>query len=268
MSTSIDTPIPCRVCGAPMIEDGAAHAVVVHCEYCSSREQLPADAAQRVVTLRQRLAEIGAARQALEAPALAIANLAERYPRMIAPSALMMLAVAGLASAQTFVHAFGLPFSGAIRANVMLSALAGPLQIAMVLVTVLGGTVLALRSYAAELRPALEARATDGNRYRCRACGGDMEAGAHHGAFVTCPYCRSQNLLGKTSAAARAAQLQRTIDEYRARAQGQQPLIVQAAARYKRRVQLITGLVAVANVLFLFATSAAQQYLAVNGAPW
>lgn len=251
-----------------MVEEPSLHAhdtVVVRCDYCQSREELPADMARRVITLRQRLTAIRHAQQALEAPALAIASLAEQYPRMIAPSVVIMVAVAGLSSAQVFSYALTAPATGAIRAQLVLSALAGPLQLGFMLVSAFGGAIVGLRQYAAELRPALEARPpVAGHTYRCRACGGDIDAGPRHGAFVSCPYCGAQNLLGKTSASHRAAQLEREIAEYRARAQGQQPVIAQAAERYKRRIRVVTGTIAVANVIFMFAASAVQQLVAMH----
>lgn len=266
------TPIPCRRCGAPMLEDGSrGHVpyvpatVVVRCDYCGSREELPADAAQRVALLRTRLSEIRWAQQSLEAPALAIAQLAETYPKLIAPGVIFMVVVACLGSAQMLAHAFEVPAAGALRANLLLSALTGPLQIGFVLASVVGGAIFGLRRYATELRPLLEARPPrQGDAYRCRCCGGPIHASSHHGAFLTCSYCSTQNLLGPSTAAHRAEQLERELEDYRARARGQQPLIASAAARYSRHVRIVSGAVAVTSFVFVIAMSALQQLLATS----
>lgn len=264
------TPVPCRCCGAPMVEDPTVHAnldqaVVVRCTYCGSTEGLPADQAQRVTALRRRLMEMRAAQAALEGPAIAIARMAETYPKSIAPGIFLMLGITALTSIQRIDHAYSLPATGAVRINALISAAANPLWVLFVLTSVFGGTILALGLYAKELRPALEARPPrEGNSYRCRGCGGDIEAGSRHGAFVTCGYCGAENLLGKTSAARRAAQLDREIEEYRARAAGQAPVLAGAAERYQRRVYGVMGVVVVANVVFWLASSALLEHLATT----
>lgn len=248
--TDTTTPVPCRRCGAPM-QALSAHpgaAIVMQCAFCQNQEHLPADASQRVHVLTQRLSEIRAAQAALEAPALGIANLAETYPRTVAPgialTALFVLGVSGRSALATL--------SSDASPGIWLAALMRPFQTILLFGTVIGMTVLGLRRYARDLRPLLEARPPRGTglALRCRTCGGAIEAQAVQGAFVPCRYCGTANLLGATDAQHQAEQLQLEVEEHRARAAGHQPLIATAATRYQRWVYVATGAAVLLNVLF------------------
>ena len=209
------TPIPCQRCGAPMRELPMPHAdgVKMQCSFCNAEETLPANRAERVLRLRQRLQEISRAREAREGTAIGIAKVAESYPRMMKPAVIFVACM----TAFNFLRSSVSLLMSNSDAWVILGALVSALSVPAVFAAVIGGTTLSLRAYAKELRPLLEAVPSDASStaLRCRCCGAPITAGAGDGAFVTCTFCDAPNLIGDASAAHRASQLERKVERWR-----------------------------------------------------
>jgi uncharacterized Zn finger protein (UPF0148 family) len=253
-------PVPCRRCGAPMVEDSPWAAV--RCDHCGAREALPADAAQRVIALRERLTEIRAIEAAIEAPAIAIARAVEAHGKHAVFTGVAAVALSALSALSAIARLGGLFLAGHVGVGTIFELATVPLRSAVFFSVLTAGSMVALRRYAVELRPALEARpATAGSEHACGCCGGPIAAGARDGAFVVCPYCSASNLLGPTGAAAHAAALDRELEEQRARARGEQPRLARATARYQRHALVVAASCIVANVVFGWLISVVAYWL-------
>ncbi len=229
-------PTPCRRCGAPMSETNAGAiygSVEMVCTFCGSEEKLPAEPAERVRALRQRLQQIAWTEQAVEAPALSAARALEAWKSMVLPG---MAVVAGL---PILVAGLQLAEREDLTLGSVLSAAFAPLVGLAVVCGVQLGSFLALRAYQRELAPALLAfapSAPDG-AVRCRRCGGDLPSVARK-AFVTCGFCTAQNLVTPELARRNAADLDRELELHRARAAGMTSQVVTAHAKLRKRMSI------------------------------
>lgn len=216
LSPSTQVPMPCKVCGAPMkeISSGALNEPVrMKCLYCDAEENLPAESLERVTALRARLAQMKWAQSAEQATAQAFAMVSERG-LWIAPI-LLLLVYFGYQVKQAYdliqnnsnqtAQTLGEILAGqGLMMGLMLGALFGVL--AMFLTYRFSGrkTLLA--------RPPLEPN----HPMRCRQCGGDLPNQV--GPFVTCAFCRAQNLVTQDIARNQAVLLDQEVKEYRRRA--------------------------------------------------
>jgi len=187
-------PVLCRRCG------GAARlldAQRLQCPYCGQTDALPTDAVLRNIDLRARIDAARASLAQLDGFGMAMARMYEGRGgalRVIVPLALFasLVLAQGLLSAAT--AAASAPES--LQACIVLQAAASTALVWTLPVGISLGVLLARHRYRYRVRPWLLARAprVEGAPARCRVCGGDIAA---HGreVFVTCPYCKTQNLL-------------------------------------------------------------------------
>lgn len=187
-------PLPCLSCGAPMRVLEAAHLHATPelvCDFCSRREPLPAEAAERHRYVRLRLEQLARARAQLEAPLTTYRTL----KTSVLPGIGFMCVVAGIQTFTAVSHAAGrIELSTLLPVAVMVGAITGWF-----------GMMFTFRNLVApflQARPALSA----GMPATCRSCGGDLPQ--VRAAQVSCPYCRADNLLGTAASAQVGSMLQ------------------------------------------------------------
>ncbi|WP_394848840.1 hypothetical protein LZC95_15470 [Pendulispora brunnea] len=218
-------PIPCERCAAPMREetsDAAQGKITVKCGYCNSREEMPADAAERVMALRARLKEIKAKDDYLNAPALAMGRLYVVYRKYIL-MAMAAIVVFSALDAPEYIRRFRIILDPATGTPIDVQQEIVNQQIVFFVMTsgalfgVGFGYIRLLRAYHRAMLPRLRARAPlqVGSSARCRCCGADLPASME--AFVACTHCTAQNLLTKELVRNRMALLQKEIEDYKAR---------------------------------------------------
>jgi len=202
-------PMPCAVCGAPMI---ATEPQFLHqdpelaCRYCGRREALPKDAAQLHRHVRLRLLQLTQAREATEAPLRTFKMMNHSWPQAIGLVALMAAYQAW--SLGTHWSNLGkLEPSQAVVGFVPLAAMFG----------MVSGWLGMRRVFSRQLVPLLRARPphAPGLAARCRTCGGNLPP--VRAPQVSCSYCGASNLLDAALTANAAALLQQEAQEYQNR---------------------------------------------------
>jgi tetrahydromethanopterin S-methyltransferase subunit G/DNA-directed RNA polymerase subunit RPC12/RpoP len=213
--------------------------VQVRCPYCQAVETLPAEAAQRVVALRARLAGLRAAQEAEEGPAVAYAKMIEGLRSYLWMYAVFGFLIIGGAIASTIeriqkvVTATKIPEN--VRKELLSSAMQqSPLAIGMIFGIAIG-YILALRNYKKAVVPTLRARAPmqPGMPARCRSCGASLPADPTQGAFVQCAHCAAQNLISGDLLRDRVRFLDEETRAYGARGAGVQRRVNQATTKFQ-----------------------------------
>ncbi len=233
-------PVPCRRCGGPMREHGAAvmaGPVYVVCPYCHVSEALPQEHAERVIALRARLAHLRAAREAEEAPSLAFAKTIEHLKSQVPLYAMFGLCVlvstlGGAASG--IVSALTVPdMAKETRMELWESALGYPAISLGLLIGVTVGYAKAVTRYDRAVAPTLRARAPvqPGMPARCRTCGAMLATGATSG-LVACLHCGATNLLTEELVRDRVRLLEDETRTYWGLAAGVQARAAEAMVAY------------------------------------
>jgi len=237
------TPIPCRRCGAAMKETGPARLVgpvEVVCPYCGMRENLPEHQAQRVMALRARLAQLRAAKEAEEAPALAYARTIQMfkgsYGVMIGGMGLLILVTTGGGSISQFRALLGNDaFTLADKQEALLGSIIYPMFSLGIFFGVGIAYVHSLRRYKRAVEPRFRARAPlqEGQPARCRSCGGNLSTSQVSSAFVKCNYCAASNLITSELATDRLRVLQEETREQQQAASGVMARATEASASFQ-----------------------------------
>lgn len=216
LSPSTQVPMPCKVCGAPMkeISSGALNEPVrMKCAYCDAEENLPAESMERVTALRTRLAQMKWAQSAEQTTAQAFAMVGERG--LWIPGILVLLVFFGYQVKQAYDL---FQKNSHQNAQVLGEILSNQGLMMGLLLGALFGTLAMFFTYRFSGRKTLLARPPlePNHPMRCRQCGGDLPNQV--GPFVTCAFCRAQNLVTKDIARNQAALLDQEVKEYRKRA--------------------------------------------------
>jgi hypothetical protein len=238
-------PIPCQRCGASMVVEPPSSVLaspMARCGYCGAVESVPAEAAERVRTLRLRLAQIRFAEQAEEAPAIAMARTLSMWKQvslpMIGVMGLLLVVVSG-------ANVANVALSGSATAAMLVQMALMPVGGLLLLSVVTGGFLWSMRAFAAELRPALDARPplAEGAPLRCRGCGSALPTQGNEG-IVPCAFCGASNVVSADIARERHARLEVETQHYAQRLAGHRVRLDEATRRYTRRVYLASGVAA------------------------
>lgn len=232
MSELASQPVPCARCGAGMVpaQEGVRYDNLLHlaCRYCGARETLAHD--DRLRVSRERIGFLRMAQDAAEAPARHAEQLIALRPWLggLAVGGIMLLnGLNNLWQTTEALSRAGAAMSADARFDVLLTACAMPAAGVGLAGGMFLGWTLALRRYRDLVTPLRRARAplAPGAPARCRCCGADLPA--QWGAFVTCQYCNSANLLDRALLDARESLLVQETAMHQQRAAG---VIAQANA--------------------------------------
>jgi hypothetical protein len=186
---------------------------------------LPPDRGELVADLQRRIAVSASASFQAAGTVRALAGIFER------PSAFRGFAGACTAFgvALSSVSAFGSmkqwdAVPKAVRGDIVTSALATPVLILSIPVSLVMASWIGRWRYRATVRPYLVARAPrfEGGAARCRVCGADLPAAAT--PIVACRFCATESIVSHDLYAERAAFLERERMDHLARARGLAPM--------------------------------------------
>lgn len=252
MSELAGAPILCRRCGGA--SDMAPDASL-RCRYCGNLDRLPPDELGRALEIRGRLILAASRVAQVTGTERALAGIFEgsrAFFTLMGPWPI--LAVLVIANAAWSLHSTlaNLPavVPDSTRVELIVAAAYGPLFVLGLTLSSPVALLVGRRSYRRGVRSKLVARpaATPGAPMRCRACGGDLPQAAD--AFVTCRYCRTQNLLAPQSAEEVKRRADEEIAEYRARANGIYAATTTASTHMTRTLFLSFAFVYVGVIAF------------------
>jgi uncharacterized membrane protein len=180
------------------------------CQYCGLREGLPKEHADLVVELNRRLTL--AANAAFQATGVlkALARIFEQGSAVGSVAGLFFVLALGV----TVVVLLGaVPLwqvaPQELLASLVVSSLATPALLFAVPVSIMVARQVGRFRYRVTVRPYLLARPplVNGGRARCRVCGGELPASNQ--PILSCPYCRTESVVGQELFAASAVALER-----------------------------------------------------------
>ncbi len=203
------TPILCRNCGGGM----ALHAdSSIVCQYCGTRDQLPADELGRVLEIKNRLAQAEQRASQVKGFDATFASVFEKpgsFVRVMGVYVAIGVLIAAMSGYQLFTTF--LPNADKLDDSLVIEVILGQLMGPMITLGIgfsLGAALLTgRRHYRRRVRPLLIAsRPTQPNApFACRACGGNLPQA--RSADVHCPYCRTLNLVPQELHGSHAAAL-------------------------------------------------------------
>ncbi len=226
-----------------MKESGPARLVgpvEIACPYCGLRENLPEHQAQRVMALRARLAQLRAAKEAEEAPALAYARTIQMFKGsygLMMGGVMLFIIVTSVGNGVSQVHsaltndAFDLD----TKRELLLDGVIFPVFSLGVSLGIAVAYVFSLRKYKQAVEPRLRAKAPlqEGQPARCRSCGGNLPTSQVSSAFVQCSYCNASNLITSELASDRLRILQEETREQQQAASGVLARVTEASASFQ-----------------------------------
>jgi len=224
---------------APGHPHGQQGVIFLSCDYCGARDSLPADAAQRVWAVRQRIDALWWSKEVVRGQDAMICQRVEgtwlsgTAKAALGPITLILVLVMGPAL-----------YLG--RASIALIGVGLLLQLSSVIAGMVGGFMIARARYRSEVRPHILARAPSvvGRPARCHCCGAELPYAPT--AFSTCNHCHSSNVVSDAMAHDRAALLDVEAAAYRARAAGNVP-------KLSEHLRFMGRAIAIGNVLGLVA---------------
>jgi hypothetical protein len=188
-------------------------------------DRLPPDELGRALEIRGRLTMAASRVAQLASTEAALATIFERrgaFWSVMGPWPFLALLVVAYAGYGAWVTLGSLPASvpDQVRVEIAVAAAYGPLFVLGITVSFPFALLVGRISYARSVRPLLAARPARyaGAPMRCRACGGDLAPTRE--TFVTCRFCRTQNLLSADLAIDAARRLDQELAAYRSRAAG------------------------------------------------
>ena len=203
------TPILCRNCGGGTLLHADASIV---CQYCGTRDQLPADELGRVLEIKNRLAQAvqrAAQVKGFDATFAGVFENPASFVRVMGMYVALGLLVAAMSAYQLYTTF--LPNIDKLGQDVIVEVILGQLMAPLMMLGFgfsLGAALLTgRRHYRRRVRPLLMAsRPVQPNApFACRACGGNLPPA--RGADVQCPYCRTLNLVPQELHGSHAAAL-------------------------------------------------------------
>lgn len=186
-------PILCSRCGGRAEAQENWH---LKCGFCGHQEQLPSDALERSIVLKDRLKRWRGSVAQLRG---AEANLAQLFesPRAFLRVEAVLTAVLVLVGLQSFLQLRDLlpRTPPAFHAGFIVQGLMSVFFIGGIVVAVALALAVGRMNYRRTVRPLLSARAAkaDGLPARCRVCGADLPG--ENGPFIVCRFCQTHNLL-------------------------------------------------------------------------
>ncbi len=198
------------------------------CRYCGATEVLSRD--DRLRVSRERIGFLRMAQDAAEAPARHAEQLIAMRPWLggvVVGGVMLLNGLNGVSQATQGIARAGPAMSADERFDALFSVCFFPALGVGLAVGMFLGWTLALRRYRALVTPMRRARAPliPGAPARCRCCGAELPS--QWGAFVTCGFCNTANLLDRALMDERESLLTRETAAYQQRAAG---VIAQANA--------------------------------------
>ncbi|MFC1643192.1 hypothetical protein ACFL5O_11000 [Myxococcota bacterium] len=234
------TPILCRNCGGhmSMLPDAS-----IACQYCGTRDVLPADELGRALELKNRLAVAEQRAAHVRGFDVALASVFET-PKAFLRVMGLYLGVAGLifvGSVFQFTVAI-LPHASKLEGQDIIQTIVGqaigPLFVLGMAfscgVTLLTGRV----HYRRSVRPLLIARPPRQPHapFACRACGGDLPQ--TRSANVSCQYCHTTNLIPAELHGSHATSLFREAESARQQLHQASAVTMSIASKMRRTLVL------------------------------
>lgn len=222
MSELQGAPILCSRCGGmgDMMPDAS-----LRCRFCGNVDRLPPDELGRALEIRGRL--VIAASRALQVTGTekALAGVFEgkgAFFTLMGPWPILALLVTANAiwSAHASLSTLPAIVPDSTRVELVVAAMYGPIFVIGLALSFPFALLVGRRTYRKGVREKLMARppTVPGAPMRCRACGAGLPAA--NDAFVSCRYCRTQNLLAPEIASDVKRRLDQEIVEYKNRASG------------------------------------------------
>jgi DNA-directed RNA polymerase subunit RPC12/RpoP len=219
----------------------------VWCRYCGARDVLPADELGRVLEIKNRLAlaeQRAAQVKGFDATFAGVFEKPGAFVRVMGVYVVMGLLVATMSGFQLFT-AF-LPnadkLGDAAIAQVVLGQLMGPLLLLGFGFSLGAALLTGRRHYRRRVRPLLLASrpAQPNAPFGCRACGGALPPSRD--ADVSCPYCRTMNLVPKELHGSHAAELYQQAEAARQQLHRAHGALVRISAKM-RTTLILCGIV-------------------------
>lgn len=245
MSSGLEgAPVLCKRCGAPTEVQPDFTAL---CRFCGTPDRLPPDELGRVLEIKGRLAMAAGRVAQLASSEAALASIFERkgaFWSVMGPFPVIAVLVVLYAVYGAVTTVGNLPDAvpNDVRIDMLVAAAYGPFFILGITISLPLALLVGRMSYARNVRPRLAARAPRyaGAPMRCRACGGDLPPARD--AAVSCPFCRTQNIVSADIARDAQRRLDEELAAYRAQASGMITGTSQAATHMTRTFFLCFGL--------------------------
>jgi hypothetical protein len=245
-------PVLCKRCGAPT---DAQPDLSLRCRFCGTPDRLPPDELGRALEIRGRLAMAASRVAQVASSEAALASIFERrgaFWSVMGPFPVVALLVVAYAVFGAYSTLSSLPDSvpDDVRLQLLVASAYGPFFILGITLSFPLALLVGRISYARNVRPLLAARPPQyaGAPMRCRACGAGLPP--TRDAFVTCAFCRTQNVLAPELAKDAARRLDEELAGYRARASGALTGTSRAATHMTRTVFVCFALVYAGLVAF------------------
>jgi hypothetical protein len=222
MSELEGAPILCRRCGgaSEMAPDAS-----LRCRFCGNVDRLPPDELGRALEIRGRLVLAAARVAQVTGTERALAGIFEgsgAFFTLMGPWPILALLVTANAAWGIHQSLSTLPaiVPDETRVDLVVAGLYGPIFVIGLALSFPIALLVGRRTYRRGVRSKLMARPplAPGAPMRCRACGAGLPSARD--AFVTCRYCRTQNLLAPEIARDLQRRLDDEIVEYKNRANG------------------------------------------------
>ena len=259
-------PVLCKRCGAPT---EAQADLSVRCPFCGMPDRLPSDELGRVLEIRGRLTMAAARVAQMASSEAALASVFERrgaFWTVMGPFPVLALVVVayGLFAAYSTLSALPASVPDSVRLDLLVASAYAPFLFLGITISLPLALLVGRRSYGRNVRPLLAARPPRhvGAPMRCRACGGDLAP--TRDAFVTCRFCRTQNVLAADLARDAARRLDEELAAYRAQANGVLAGTSHAATHMTRTVFVCFAVVYVG--MFALGALARVAFAALGGA--
>ncbi|CAN5666364.1 hypothetical protein BH09MYX1_BH09MYX1_50620 [soil metagenome] len=245
MSDLAGAPILCRRCGAPC---DVAPDASLRCRHCGAIDRLPTDELGRALEIRGRLVVAASRVAQVSGTERAVAGIFEgrrAFFTLMGPWPILALLITASAAWNVHETLSALPPSvpASVRTEIIVAAAYGPLFVIGIALSFPMALIVGRMSYRGRTRTQLLARPPlgQGAPMRCRACGGDLPSATD--AFVTCRYCRTQNLVTAATAEEVKRRIEEEIAEHRARANGMYTATAKASSRMTRTLFVSFALV-------------------------